>query len=210
MSRLNLVYCTQSEPYALLPEQLAPEEKYAFKRKKSLKSKNQYLASRGVIKCHLSRHFKVDQDSIALCFDQELQLIVAYQRTVPLAWLSLSHSGSFVCMLYSETPTSQIGVDIEDANKQRDFMSLAEISLSEQEHKQVIESSNTCLSFYSHWTIKESISKASNLALTSVFQKSSESILKEYNLSAVGFLQDTLIGTAVYPQNKQLDIWDCA
>ena len=79
---------------------------------------------------------------------------------------SISHSGAYVCCGVSE---SNIGVDIQETV--RDYESVADMVMSENEKKEIICSPDPAVEFTRFWTLKESICKFRGTGLTNSIDK---------------------------------------
>ena len=72
-------------------------------------------------------------------------------------YLSLSHSGGFVCFAICSSP---IGIDIEVVNQQRKFLALAETFMNEEELDSLAQNESTQANhFYRIWCAKEAYYK---------------------------------------------------
>jgi len=75
--------------------------------------------------------------------------------------VSLAHSGRFIAVAVSCGSYSALGIDIESP-RQRDFFSLAEVTLNPDEHAYLasLPEAGRSNAFYQFWTLKEACSKA--------------------------------------------------
>ncbi|WP_440876508.1 4'-phosphopantetheinyl transferase family protein [Thalassotalea sp. PLHSN55] len=199
-----LAITSAAKQYLLLPEQLSKRELATYKHKKSTKAQQQFLASRGFIKYHLAKHFSKTTNDIELVFDYENKLIKAIHSGCFLAWVSLSHSGTHIAIAYSRSISARLGIDIECLARERDFLALAEISFSTNEQRQVAGADNLKCAFYSYWTVKEALAKATKTPLTQLFLKDSHEFLLRQGVSALTIKLKNAICTLIYPANKKL------
>jgi len=73
-------------------------------------------------------------------------------------FISLSHSDGLICFAISGSP---IGIDVEVANKQRDFLALARTIMNDDEFDYYVQNASTQTDlFYRMWCAKEAYYKA--------------------------------------------------
>ncbi len=129
-----------------------------IKRLDSIKSKNkrrEFLLSRALMRHALSHNFPVQEKK--WLFIERPGLAPVITNLPDSIYTSLSHSHGFVCFAIS---SDRIGIDLENAGKQRDFVVLAEIFMNDEELDNLRLNETTQIDqFYQIWCAKEAYYK---------------------------------------------------
>lgn len=161
---------------ALASQYLQPQERTILAKRKQLQAKQEYLASRFIIKTYASQYFGYDFDSLTVLFDDKDTCLKVYQHNKIVALhscISHSHGNVLVALVPSQQSafkSIQLGVDLEWLSTKRSLekvakhyyhreelracMSQAE-DVSEQISKEVHAEA-----LYRIWTLKEALAKA--------------------------------------------------
>jgi 4'-phosphopantetheinyl transferase len=118
--------------------------------------RREYLLSRVLMRHALSQYFSRQEKEWTFIERPDSGPIIS---SLPdNIYLSLSHSGGFICFAISNYP---IGIDLEYANKQRDFSALAGAFMNEEELDILARIDSTQAAyFYQVWCAKEAYFKA--------------------------------------------------
>ena len=104
----------------------------------------------------LSHHFPRGENEWEFIEQPDLPPIIS--NLPKNIYISLSHSDGFICFAISGSP---VGIDIEAANKQRDFLTLAETIMNNYEFDYFVQNTSTQADlFYRIWCAKEAYYKA--------------------------------------------------
>ncbi|MGS0497052.1 hypothetical protein CWB85_06170 [Pseudoalteromonas sp. S1727] len=169
---------------------LSPFELTVFTRRKSNKAKQEYLATRLLLKYLVKRSFPefttLPANQLSSEFDEsssKLLIHIAGSSTVISS--CLSHSNGFVGAALN-IDRIQFGFDIEKINLQRPFEKLAkhfyhidEVNLITQNEYQGAER------FFRIWTLKEALAKATSRPIAKLLSPNVFTELTQANLAAV-------------------------
>lgn len=129
-----------------------------IRRLNNIKTKNkhrEYLLSRALMRHALSQHFQLPESEWRFVEQSGSPPIIS--NLPEYIYLSLSHSGGFICFAIYDTP---IGIDIEVVNKQRNFLALAETFMNDKELECLAQNESTqAYHFYRIWCAKEAYYK---------------------------------------------------
>jgi 4'-phosphopantetheinyl transferase len=129
-----------------------------IKRLNRIKNKNkhrEYLLSRALMRHALSQHFQLPKSEWRFIEQSGSPPII--NNLPENIYLSLSHSGGFVCFAIYSSP---IGIDIEVVNRQRNFLALAEMFMNDEELDCLAQNESTRANhFYRIWCAKEAYYK---------------------------------------------------
>lgn len=144
-------------------------------RLKSTRSKNkqrEFLLSRALMRQALSHQFQLPESHWRFT---EKPYSLPDIEPLPPGWhLSLSHSKGLICFAIASTP---VGIDIEYADKKRDFIELAKAVMTKEEIARLHNSSEQQPdTFYRIWCTKEAYYKALPATQQSTFRFSAFSI----------------------------------
>jgi len=122
---------------------------------KSNNKRREYSLSRALMRHALSQYFhRPEKEWLFIERPESAPVISNLPENV---YISLSHSSGYICFAISSRP---IGIDIEAANKLRDFSALAEIFMNEEELDCLIQNDVTQADqFYQIWCAKEAYYK---------------------------------------------------
>lgn len=170
---------------ALAAQYLQPQEQSIFTKRKQLQAKQEYLASRFIIKTYASQYFGYDFDSLTVLFDEQDTCLKVYQHGQAIALHScISHShGQVLIALVPAKPSAtpelvlkpmQLGVDLEWLSTKRSLEKVAkhyyhseELRACLAQTEYVAEGVTTKINkvlhakvLYRIWTLKEALAKA--------------------------------------------------
>ncbi|MFT5805869.1 MAG: 4'-phosphopantetheinyl transferase [Moritella dasanensis] len=170
---------------ALAAQYLQPQEQSIFTKRKQLQAKQEYLASRFIIKTYASQYFGYDFDSLTVLFDDKDTCLKVYQHGQAIALHScISHSNGQVLVALvpnkqsAALQTIQLGVDLEWLSTKRSLDKVAKhyyhseelracIAQAENVTKGVAEDVTEKINKVRHakalyriWTLKEALAKA--------------------------------------------------
>ncbi|PKH09504.1 4'-phosphopantetheinyl transferase superfamily protein [Moritella sp. Urea-trap-13] len=166
---------------ALTAQYLHPQEQLVFAKRKQLQAKQEYLASRVIIKTYASQFLGYDFDSLTVLFDEQDTCLKVYQHGQAIALhtcISHSHGQVLVALVpvkQSATPElvlkpMQLGVDLEWLSTKRSLDKVAkhyyhseELRACMVQAEDVTEEMSKALyskALYRIWTLKEALAKA--------------------------------------------------
>lgn len=140
------------------------EERIRAGRYMSSDQRNEFIASRGILKWILSHYFKSEPQSLSFSYSQQGKPFLVSSCDQSL-YFNLSHSnGRMLCGI---TWVAQIGVDVEYINMQLDFKELLPLVFSPNEIEKLhhVPSQFQRQCFYNCWTRKEAYLKAVGIGL---------------------------------------------
>ena len=130
-----------------------------IKRLSSTRSHNkrrEFLLSRALMRHALSQHFLCPLDEWS--FTERINLPPKISNLPSNTYFSLSHSKGLICFAISNSP---VGIDIELAETDRDFLELAKIFMNDEELKYLEQNMEIQTDiFYRTWCAKEAYYKA--------------------------------------------------
>lgn len=140
-------------------------------RRKKYSAKQEYIASRYIIKKIMSTIINCKLTQIETKFNQHLSRLEALYNNKPLPIsISISHSKGIVCVALSQTSQS-FGVDLEQINKKRSFIKLANHFYHENEVQLISAAKQPHNIFYRIWTLKEALAKTIRLPISQLLSK---------------------------------------
>jgi 4'-phosphopantetheinyl transferase len=117
--------------------------------------RREYLLSRALMRHALSRYFHLEENE--WLFIERPDSAPGITNLPENIHISLSHSSGFICFAIS---TSPMGIDLEAADKRRDFSALAEVFMNDRELDCLVQSeSEQADYFYRIWCAKEAYYK---------------------------------------------------
>ncbi|WP_392340593.1 4'-phosphopantetheinyl transferase family protein [Moritella marina] len=161
---------------ALATQYLQPQEQSILAKRKQLQAKQEYLASRFIIKTYASQYFGYDFNSLTVLFDDKDTCLKVYQNNQAItlhACISHSHGHVIVALVPSQRPvfkSIQLGVDLEWLSNKRSLEKVAKhyyhseelhacMSQTEGVTEQVSKEVHA-KALYRIWTLKEALAKA--------------------------------------------------
>jgi 4'-phosphopantetheinyl transferase len=135
---------------------LSPTEKKRFSLTRSSYKRREFLFSRALMRHALSQSFTCPINE--WIFIERPDLPPEISNLPNDIYISLSHSKNFICFAIANSP---VGIDIELANKNRDFLALAKTFMSDEEIRYLAQNKEIQADiFYRTWCAKEAYYKA--------------------------------------------------
>lgn len=135
---------------------LSPTEKKRLSLTGSPYKRREFLQSRALMRHALSQHFLCPANE--WIFIERPYLAPKISNLPDNTYISLSHSKGLICFAISNSP---VGIDIELADRNRDFLELAKIFMSDEEVQNLEENTDMQADiFYRTWCAKEAYYKA--------------------------------------------------
>jgi phosphopantetheinyl transferase len=144
--------------------QLNSQEAHRYTAMKSKRKQQQMLLSRALIAKALAKF----ECSLNGAYDIVNYASLILRNTKQTFSISITHSGTMAAIILSDRPI-KLGIDIEKI-KIRSFTELATEICTTNELTLLNKRDNIEEDFYQLWTIKEALAKASQSALTSLYQ----------------------------------------
>jgi len=166
---------------ALATQYLHPQEQAVFAKRKQQQAKQEYLASRVIIKTYASQNLGYDFDSLYVLFDDKETCLKVYQHNAVIALhccISHSHGQVLIALVPSKDISAQdiamepmqLGVDLEWLSTKRSLEKVAKHYYHAEELRACMaqaevvseELSQTvhAKALYRIWTLKEALAKA--------------------------------------------------
>ncbi|WP_042145180.1 MULTISPECIES: 4'-phosphopantetheinyl transferase superfamily protein [unclassified Pseudoalteromonas] len=140
-------------------------------KRKKYSAKQEYLASRYIIKKLISTLINCEFTQIETKFNQKHSRLEALYNNKPLPIsISISHSKGMVCVALSQMCLS-FGVDLEHINQKRSFIKLANHFYHEHEVQFISTAQQPHNIFYRIWTLKEALAKTIRLPISQLLSK---------------------------------------
>jgi 4'-phosphopantetheinyl transferase len=145
---------------------LSPEERVDGSETIARSGYQRYVAVRDLLRCVLSTYLDVDPDDIEFRYGRAGKPALATPLNHGDLRFNLSHSGNLA--LVAVTSGRGVGVDIEQQEKEREFVALAGRSLSDHERSvwEALPPDERREMFYRVWVRKESLLKGLGDGLT--------------------------------------------
>lgn len=144
--------------YALLN----PAEEEASSRMHSDDYRYRFIIARGATRILLGAYTKQKPETIQLLQGKNKKPFLQNQSSFNLHY-NLSHSGKWILIAFDEC---EIGVDIEEVKQSFNYTDILQTCLTIEEKTFVTESSEPLQNFFSLWTRKEALLKATGLGIT--------------------------------------------
>lgn len=134
----------------LLPDEHARAEHYSQE-----KDRNRFIISRGYLRILLGKYLNLAPQSIRFDIGNNKKPNVKNTGNINLRY-NVSHSGNYILIAVADT---EVGVDVEHMAPHH-YDEIMEIALNQAEMNYVKSSTNPIASFYTLWTRKEALLKA--------------------------------------------------
>jgi 4'-phosphopantetheinyl transferase len=144
--------------YALLN----PAEKEASSRIHADADRYRFIMARGATRMLLGAYTRQKPETIQLLPGKNKKPFLQNRNRFNLHY-NLSHSGKWILIAFGE---GEIGVDIEEIKQNFNYTDLLPTCLTMEERQFVNESSEPLQNFFSLWTRKEALLKATGLGIT--------------------------------------------
>lgn len=146
----------------LLPDELERAGRFRFDRDRLL-----FLTARGMLRILLGRYLNADPRSFRFTAGEFGKPLLASSDSIrarPLEF-NVAHSGTRVLLGFAHRP---VGVDLELAESDREFLSIARRYFSPREQQELsgLPPDLTARGFYNAWSRKEAFLKASGIGLS--------------------------------------------
>lgn len=140
-----------------------------FAKRKQPQAQREYLATRLLLKQHVSQHLAIPFAQLSVLFsdaEKQLQIYNGGER-LPVS-ACISHSHGFVSVAITHTKVA-LGIDIEKIIPTRSLAKVAKRYYHEQELQACSINNETAL--YRIWTLKEALAKAIRQPIAKVLKK---------------------------------------
>ncbi|MGK5093833.1 4'-phosphopantetheinyl transferase superfamily protein [Deltaproteobacteria bacterium TL4] len=164
-------------------ELMAPEEKAQHQRFYFEKDRHLYLLTRALIRTTLSRYFPLKPEQWIFSRNAYGRSEIVREPGVPHLRFNLSHTaGLVICGI---TLKQDIGVDVENIERNHEMVSIANRYFSKQEVQELLSlpAAEQPSRFYDYWTLKESYIKARGMGLSLPLEQFSLNISNHPSLS---------------------------
>lgn len=187
-------------------------EQTVLQRRHSLQAKQEFIASRVLLKTYIAKKLKLNYHELRISFSESVLELQAFSKNklLPLK-LSLSHSNGLVFLaVWLNNNESAIGVDIEYHHPKRDTIALA----TEFFHKNEIEQlkSQHKHYFFTLWTLKEAVTKMRKVAVVDLLKTDIFAMAKQYHAAIVSNTDYTLAVAATSKLTNRtiyhVQLWD--
>jgi 4'-phosphopantetheinyl transferase len=173
------------EQSTMLASWLSPNELAVLGRRKQLAAKNEFIASRLLLKHLIARDFSVPYCELTVLFNPESnQLEARHLNTLLPISAVISHSHGAVAACVSNTPM-KLGLDIEFTEKQRAFEKLAAHFYQQEEISLILSAEHTSDCFYRIWTLKEALAKTISKPIAALLSQNVFNEIETHNLAVV-------------------------
>lgn len=173
------------EQSTMLASWLSPAELETLNRRKQVAAKNEFIASRLLLKHLITRHYQAPYSELTILFNslsKRLE-VVHLAKQVPISCV-ISHSHGAVAAAVSSQPMP-IGLDIEFTEKTRGFGKLAAHFYEQQEVNLINTAPVTSDCFYRIWTLKEALAKTIGEPIAKLLAKNVFDEINARNLIAM-------------------------
>ena len=123
----------------------------------SIKEKNSFITSRGILRCLLGMYLKIDPKQVEILYGFWGKPYLSPNCSL---YFNLSHSRDYV--LYAFTSTYEVGIDIEymDLSLDTEELALVAFSSQEQAYWAKVDPKHKTSCFFKFWVYKEAFLKA--------------------------------------------------
>jgi 4'-phosphopantetheinyl transferase len=139
----------------LLPAEMNRANRYHFS-----KDKSRFVICRMVLKFLLAKQTGLDVNKIVLDNDSNKK---PYLSSHPSVFFNVTHAGDYAIIAIAKEP---VGIDIEYINRKFEFSEIISYTLSNTEIDKLLNSDNKLHTFYTYWTRKEAIVKATGKGIS--------------------------------------------
>lgn len=133
---------------------LSDSERDQANRYHFIKDKNRFIICRTLLKFLLAEHTGLTIDKIIISNDSNKKPFLAFH---PSIFFNVTHAGDYAIIAIAKSP---VGVDIEHINKEFDYKEILPTVFNQVEINEIANSNDKHLAFYTFWTRKEAIVKA--------------------------------------------------
>ncbi len=183
--------------------ELKRAQNYHFK-----KDSNSFIIRRALLKILLAefRGLRVDQITIAIHHNKK-----PYLSSHPSLFFNVSHTTEYALIAIGEIP---IGIDIEKVNRDYDYSDTIKYVFNKTDRNILAKASDQKRTYFSFWTRKEAIVKATGKGISDDFiqipasdgshKLNSELLVNIPNLVVLSFeFDENFIGTVAFVGNKK-------
>jgi len=135
---------------------ISEDEKIQSQKYKIKRDSQRYILSKGIRRKILSKYLKIEPHHLSFSYNQFKK---PYVNSIENLYFSISNSDNFIAMAFHN---SEIGLDIEILNDTFVFEEIQQEIFSEAEKDSLKESIGRVEQFYTLWTRKEAIVKATS------------------------------------------------
>ena len=151
--RINELISSVDHLFSLLHQ----EEKNKASLFKFEKDKKAYIIRWGILKLLLAKYVQKDPSDIRLIKGENNKPLLLQQITDTPLFFNLSHSDDLVLIAISE---QEIGIDAEKINRTIQYSDLLATLFTDHEKEMIIDAADPYPMFYTYFTRKESVAKA--------------------------------------------------
>ncbi|HEV7333468.1 MAG TPA: 4'-phosphopantetheinyl transferase superfamily protein [Flavisolibacter sp.] len=142
-------------------QELSPEEKKGASRFFRTEDRNRFLLGRKMLRTLISLAIAIPPETVAIQTDSNGKPYFISKDERPL-FFNLSHSGNWVLIAIG---LSASGVDVEAINQAIEVEELSAACFSAEEQQALQKASDPLPAFYTFWTRKEALLKATGIGL---------------------------------------------
>lgn len=142
----------------LITAEIEKAERYHFKN-----DKHRFIICRAFLRLLLSEHIGIDLNDIVIARDENKK---PYLASHPKVFFNVSHTLEYGLIVISSKP---IGVDVENVDREWDYSETSPLIFGEAELKNLAISGDKARLFFTYWTRKEAIVKATGKGIEDNF-----------------------------------------
>ena len=150
-------YISKFKEY-LTTVELNKAERYHFK-----KDKDRFIICRAFLRLLLSEHIGLDPNDIVITRDESKK---PFLPSHPKVFFNVSHTLEYGLIAISSNP---VGVDVENVDREWDYSETAPLIFGEAELEKLVISNDKVRLFFTYWTRKEAIVKATGKGIEDNF-----------------------------------------
>jgi len=169
----------ESEISQLAEIYLHHNEKVLLTKRRHLQAKREYIATRYLLKQHVSKCLQIPFEHLSVLFSDKEKLLQVYNNNqlIPLS-CCISHSRGLVAVAITNT-MNELGIDIEKIMTTRSLTPIAKRYFHKQELQVCAPKDNAAL--YRLWTLKEALAKATRQPIAKMLSENVFAYNQRYN-----------------------------
>ena len=180
---------------------LSDDEKEASKKYRLIRDRQKYIVSKAIRRNILSQYLEMEPQTLSYFINDFKKPYIVSEEAL---YFSVSYSGQYIAMAFH---SNEIGLDIEILSNSFDYETISGQVFSEDERLSINEASERAKQFYTLWTRKEALIKATAQGIDDYFtQIPSLTGLHYLPKSILHKNSDYVIGTSLILDNILLSI----
>ncbi len=142
---------------------LSEDEKEASKKYRLIRDRQKFIVSKAIRRNILSKYLELDPQTLSFFINDFKKPYIISEEAL---YFSVSYSGQYIAMAFH---SKEIGLDIEIVNNTFDYETIQEKVFNNEERLSIKEAALKTKQFYTLWTRKEALIKATAQGIDDFF-----------------------------------------